>query len=291
MKWLQFISERFNPFAYGTMILLVCSAHMTVLHSVFLVSWKVFPLLLIFFGFFFFKLRCYDEIKDYEHDKIHNSTRPLARGLLTVQNMGWAIFVCWIVELIAISLIRYQALAYVLPVMFYTLLMYKEFFVGKFLRNYLTTYALMHTFVFFLLSLAILEGIPEHKNANLTDLIRFALPHWFLFNLFEFARKTFASEEERENVESYSKIFGRIGAVLLSVSQVFLAGLFFPSSPEKPYDMFSSFPQFPLFFTIVLFIAGSMFQYTNNAQGAKLFRKTSELVIVAFYVFYCVRYF
>ncbi|OFZ82352.1 MAG: hypothetical protein A2603_03740 [Bdellovibrionales bacterium RIFOXYD1_FULL_55_31] len=33
--------------------------------------------------------------------------------------------------------------------------------------------------------------------------------------MFEFGRKTFASREERDLVQSYSKIFGRFGAVLL----------------------------------------------------------------------------
>jgi 4-hydroxybenzoate polyprenyltransferase len=44
----------------------------------------------------------------------------------------------------------------------------------------------------------------------------FAFNSWCLFNIFEFGRKSFLSGEEREHVDSYTKVFGRFGAVMLT---------------------------------------------------------------------------
>jgi 4-hydroxybenzoate polyprenyltransferase len=294
---MQFIRERFNPISYGTMILLVCAAHMFVLHSVFSVPWSIAPWLLVFFACFFFKLRCYDEIKDFEHDKIHNPSRPLARGLLTTKNMAWAIILCWILETLAIAAINPNALMFVFPVMCYTLLMYKEFFLGNLLRPHLTTYALLHTFVFFLLSVAILKGIPsqikidEQNTITLYEIALLALPHWFLFNLFEFARKTFALEEERENVESYSKIFGRKGAVILSTSQIFLAALCFQIQNNSTVKNAAILNSISFGCVVFLFASGGTYDYLNTQKSSKMFRKVSEILIVVFYIIYCIRHF
>src|SRR6185436_10154152 len=46
------------------------------------------------------------------------------------------------------------------------------------------------------------------------------LANWCLFNVFEFARKTWAPDEERQEVDSYSRRFGVGGAVALALSQV-----------------------------------------------------------------------
>jgi 4-hydroxybenzoate polyprenyltransferase len=56
-----------------------------------------------------------------------------------------------------------------------------------------------------------------------TIVVVFGAVNWGLFNLFEFARKTFAPEEERAHVESYSKLFRPLGASALSMSQVAIA--------------------------------------------------------------------
>ena len=59
----------------------------------------------------------------------------------------------------------------------------------------------------------------------------FGVVNWALFNLFEFARKTYAPQEERPNVDTYSSLFKPVGAGFLSLSQVAfgLAVLWFTS--------------------------------------------------------------
>jgi 4-hydroxybenzoate polyprenyltransferase len=48
--------------------------------------------------------------------------------------------------------------------------------------------------------------------------LQIMLAGWCLFNIFEFGRKTYCTAEERPEIESYSKIFGRFGAVILVVA-------------------------------------------------------------------------
>jgi 4-hydroxybenzoate polyprenyltransferase len=293
-KWLVFVKERFNPFAYGTMILCVSFSHFVVLRNEFLQETQILLPLTLFFMFFFFKLRCYDEIKDYQHDLIHNPTRPLARGVLSVRDMYLSIIICWIFEIALLSWIGTRVFIFVLPSLVYTLLMFKEFFVGKFLRPHLTTYALSHTFVFFLVSFSIYFSISS--SVSFLALVLLALPHWFLFNLFEFARKTFSVEEEKPEVQSYSKIFGKLGASLLSISQLVLALICFPvltihleiAHSVKSFSWTDSVPLVVL--ALVLFSA-FLFIVKNNKKSALLFRKCSEISIVACYLYSIVRFF
>ena len=102
--------------------------------------------------------------------------------------------------------------------------MYNEFFIRERIRDLLTTYAVSHTVVCALLSGAVLCAATGELPWELApDLLRFSLSCWIIFNVFEFGRKTFASSEERENVDSYSKVWGRAGAVLLLLAMVVAA--------------------------------------------------------------------
>lgn len=219
------IRERFKPLEYFPLIFLFVGVNYLFTRSL---SGLELPLgklliLLVLGAFFFFRMRLFDELKDYEVDLRFNPTRPLARGLLTTTEVRRGIFVLLMLEFIlAFSLGTIPFLLYVLAVA-YTLLMFEEFFIGDFLRPRLTTYAVTHTVVVSFLSLSMM-------SANLGLLVfespapfLMALSHWFVFNLFEFARKTFGPLEERAEVPSYSKIFSLKGAYLLSVSQVVLA--------------------------------------------------------------------
>lgn len=216
-RWFQFARERFEPVSHLALIGLFVAAHGAVAEGISAapIRWDVF--LTIFLGSlaFFFKLRLYDEIKDYEVDLEFNPTRPLARGLLRQSDLKWAIGICILIELVAFGSRGLQSLLAASVAILYSLLMYNEFFIGPKIRPLLTTYAVSHTFVSVLLSWALLRGMIGHLGVPGTNEVLFALNSWCLFNIFEFGRKTFASGEERDRVPSYSKVFGRYGAVVL----------------------------------------------------------------------------
>ena len=82
------------------------------------------------------------------------------------------------------------------------------------------------------------------------------LMYWCIFNLFEFARKTFAPSEERQGVESYSSLFGIAGAVILSISQALVAAMI------AGYLVGSKWPAF-MPGVILQSVAGGYFESVN----------------------------
>lgn len=177
----------------------------------------IWPLSLLYF----FRLRCFDEIKDLSFDLAHNPERPLARGLVSKRDLAtWIVLAFAAESAIAFALAGPRGLLIHGVAQAYSLLMYREFFIGRFLRPHLTTYAVTHT-----LSAALLGGsvgllytrVPVALDGRAVLVLLF---NWCLFNLFEFARKTWAPSEERPHVESYSLNFGVPGAVGLSLSQI-----------------------------------------------------------------------
>lgn len=225
-RWWIFTQERFEPVSSLSMILLFVAAHFVVSGNFTLQSLnRAIPL---FTGVtvFFFKLRLYDEIKDYETDKVINPARPLPRGLLDRGDLGIMILICIVAELLLFGLMGRGALIGISLAIFYSLLMYKEFFIRYFIRRHLTTYAVSHTVVTVLLGMAMMAAVRDCFIWELSSNdLWFVFNNWFMFNIFEFGRKTFLSGEERENVESYSRIFGRYGAVMLVLSQLILSAI------------------------------------------------------------------
>ena len=230
-KWLQFIIKRFNPFSYSVMIFVFFGAHY-VLYLNFLKQKILFdfqtilyttPLLLAVF-LFFFKLRLFDEVKDIEFDAIHHPERPMPRGILGKDDILNATFIIIVLEILLFSLYGLWALVSGVIVVSYSLVMYKEFFLKKWLRAHLTTYAVTHTFIVIFISTTIFSALFDEPLTKISpDLIYFSFGDWFLFNIFEFSRKTFTQNEEREGIDSYSKIFGKFGAVLLVLTMAILS--------------------------------------------------------------------
>lgn len=284
-RWSQFIRERFNPIAYLVMILVFLSAHYVV-HVNFLkqgVSSNVVnllhltPLVLAVF-LFFFKLRLFDEVKDIESDALHHPERPLPRGMLGKSDILRAAFVIIILEILLFSLYGLWSLASAAIAIGYSLLMYKEFFLKKWLRAHLTLYAVTHTFVVVFISLTVFVVLLNKPLVEITpDLISFSFAGWFLFNIFEFGRKTFARQEERKDIDSYSKIFGRFGAVLLVLAMAILSIVFMD-------NITSSVVNSTLFLWLgVIAVVGLLYAMINQPYLAKIYRITTSLYIIFTY--------
>ena len=222
-KWLTFLKERFSPAAYLPMILVFTASHAAYLKQTqaWNFDWALWAYVTVFIFSFFLRMRLFDEIKDYEVDLKVNPTRPLARGLIKVSEVKRALLLLIILELIMTWNLGPVAFLIHAAAIGYSLMMYEEFFIGDFLRPHLTTYAVTHTFVCSLLGVSTLTSLANLNFGYFQKpLLAFVLMNWFYFNLFEFARKTWAPSEEREGVASYSKIFGLWGSVALSLSQV-----------------------------------------------------------------------
>lgn len=221
-RWWMFVRQRFEPASHLAMIAALFLAH----YGAFAAGWvggaRPVPVPLLLLAAlatlaFFFKLRLYDELKDHEDDARVFPDRPLVRGVLWPRQLKIGIAVCFAVELAGMAALGTGALAGMAITIAYSMLMYREFFLRDFLRPRLTTYALIHTVVTVLLTLTLFAAFTGQSPWALDGRAwRFALGSWCLFNLFEFGRKTFVTEEERDEVNSYSKVWTRWGAVALA---------------------------------------------------------------------------
>ena len=148
--------------------------------------------------------------------------------------------------------------------------MYNEFFIREFIRPLLTTYALTHTIVCSMLSMALFSAMGGTLPWQLaSELLLFSLSCWFTFNIFEFGRKTFAGCEERAHVDSYSQVWGRGGAVVLLLAMAFFAALALLGIKR--------IAGFPLFFGLAavngaVACAATIYLVLNTAGSAKLYR-------------------
>jgi 4-hydroxybenzoate polyprenyltransferase len=275
-RWWAFIRERFDPFSHTSMILVYIAAHFTATGEVPRSPLK--PLLIIAgTGLFFFKLRLYDEIKDYEFDLRFNPQRPLARGLVKHRELYLFIGTCIAVELATFALLGPGALLAMTAAIAYSLLMFKEFFISGLLRPRMTLYAVSHTAVSALLTIALLSGIRGLAPWALpTSDALFALNSWALFSLFEFGRKTFTAAEERQYIGSYSKSFGRFGAVILAASMALTSYLLLG--------------RIPLFAVQVMALAllGFIFAVKNRDPYGRIYRFFTSFYIVLVYVEYTI---
>lgn len=231
---------------------------------------------------FFLRLRLFDEIKDYETDLIVNPTRPLARGLIKVSEVKIALALLCLGELLIVVALSPQLAASHLLGMLYSFLMYREFFIGSLIRPHLTTYAVLHTVVSSFIGATVISVVTNLPIWNFSSsLLWLLLANWGYFNLFEFARKTFAPSEERNNVESYSKIFSVRGAILLSLSQAIVPLLIFARVLES---RLSSTHWAILCSLLLMVTVPSVFFWVRpHPVEAKRFRNMTGLFLVVAY--------
>jgi len=172
---------------------------------------------------FFFRLRVFDEFKDYALDAVNHPHRVLQSGRITLNQlfkvslaglpleiawswgMGWPTLLCW---LFAVG---------------YSLLMRYEFFVSKFLKKNLLLYAFTHMLIMPLVILWIWSAYVPNYGVNEQYVVLALLSLLGGFS-FEMARKIHAPKAERERVDSYSKSMGYVPAIL-AVLVILLAGV------------------------------------------------------------------
>jgi len=283
-KWLWFINERFSPFTYAAMIFVFLGAHYAMYFNFlnqipsfnFLGILNLLPIV-VATSLFFFKLRLLDEVKDMESDALHHPERPLPRGILSKNEVVKTAFILMVAEIILFGFYGFWAFLSALIVVGYSLVMYKEFFVKKWLRAHLTTYAVAHTFVVILISATIFVSLLGKPFSEITkEFIYFSLAGWFLFNIFEFGRKTFAKNEERKGVDSYSKIFGKHGAVFLVMMMAVFANLLLVKANASTADT--------LFLLLAIIgVAGLLYAMTENQYFAKVYRFLTSFYIILAY--------
>lgn len=287
-SWWRFIQERFEPFSHLLMISCFFLANATI--GYYLAQHQPpFPLGLNLIGpwgiivLLFFHLRLFDEIKDYQTDLLAHPERPLARGLIPLKHFKGVTIAVVVMELALSSLfLKGAGFAAAVLMISYSLLMFKEFFMGAWLRPKMELYALTHTIV------AGIMGVFVALSVGQTPLLRLdggylalALLNWMIFNIFEFGRKTFARNEEEAKIESYSKRLRPAGAVLLLLANAILACVFFEMIARR-INAAPMLVVINILLTVVLGGLAVMYIKSNARSWAKVYRTAVSLYMVLF---------
>lgn len=287
-RWTTIVLERFKPSVYLPMITIFAGAN-----AIYLIratgqdwNWVRFAVVLFMQILFFLRMRVFDEIKDYETDLAINPHRPLARGVASFRQVRRGIFVFMCLELIIAWNLGFWPFLMHLVATYYSVMMFEEFFLGDHLRPHLTLYAVTHTFVSTLLGLSAaiaMTGMDMHGLHSYH--VSFFLMNWAFFNVFEFARKTFADEEERPNVESYSKIYGTLGAAILSLSQGVLGNVLLYRSLQNPAQEANVGRISWTIGALILYAVACLpFMIKPTRPSARLFRAVSSFYLLFHYI-------
>jgi 4-hydroxybenzoate polyprenyltransferase len=172
---------------------------------------------------FFFRLRVFDEIKDYASDVEHFPHRVLQSGRVTLGQLQRVAWVGLALEAVWSIWMGWPTLLAWALVVGYSLLMRYEFFVPGWLRPRLVLYAFTHLLIMPLIIGWVWSAYAAEPLLS-RPLLLLALLSLLGGLSFEVARKIKPAEAEREGVDSYSRSLGYAGAIV-AVLLVLLAGV------------------------------------------------------------------
>ncbi|MDO8804137.1 MAG: UbiA family prenyltransferase [Elusimicrobiota bacterium] len=221
MKYFQYLAERFPPQQFTLLAGLLAAVAGVCLQAQAYGRVRSFqPILLAFVAllFFLFRLRLFDEIKDYAHDLLFYPDRPLQRGLVSTGDIKRLIVVSLAVEIAVAACAGRLPLAYFAVSLAYSVLMFKEFFAPAWLRQRFTLYIFLHELLAIpLFFYAASMQVPAGRLY--ADPLAWAVVLFLGFQLFflEIARKMRPPELENAARDTYTAQYGVGGASILLV--------------------------------------------------------------------------
>jgi len=165
---------------------------------------------------FLFRLRLFDECKDSDHDKQYYPQRPVPRGLVSLQELRSLSFFVFGLEIAVAFESGGPAYLFFLIAALYSWLMFKEFYIGDWLRHNFTAYIFSHEIL-----LVPLFYYLYSVNGFLTS--DMGKPFFVFLTVFlggelfllEVARKIRPKEIEIGSRDTYTAQYGILGASLL----------------------------------------------------------------------------
>jgi 4-hydroxybenzoate polyprenyltransferase len=220
--YLQYLAERFPPALNGFLAFLLYSC--TLLASVRMRGLPVPGPLEYLAGylwvvFVFYHLRVLDDLKDREADIRAYAGRVLSRGLLSYRHLAVTGFVAVSLETALAAALGSKILFLHLATLAYSLLMYKEFFIREWLKRHLFWYGISHMFILAFMDFTILQmASAKGPVIRIPDFFLFAFLGFCMTFSLEVSRKIRIASEERPEVDTYSKVIGIRGSLLLAAS-------------------------------------------------------------------------
>ena len=160
--------------------------------------------------FFFFRLRVFDEIKDYDMDLNNHPGRILQSGQITLKELKAIAVVGTFIEIAWSFSMGLPTLLAWLAAFSFSVLMRYEFFISSFLKKILLVYAISHMLIMPLIILWIWIAYSPAINSGYYLLALLSLLGGFSFEL---ARKIHSADAEKATVDSYSKSMGLIASI------------------------------------------------------------------------------
>jgi hypothetical protein len=177
-----------------------------------------------------FEIRLLDEHKDYEKDVIAHPERMLSKGIITLADLRKLLYVMVALQTAMAIYLGPAPFVVWLVMQVFSLLMFREFFVPEFLNRHMGLYLLSHQVS---VPLALLFGITQRAGLCYLGSAQPVLLALFLFGSmmatinFEIARKTWSADREHEHADSYTKVWGIGGTVIVNQVIALLAGASF----------------------------------------------------------------
>ncbi|MFT3703203.1 MAG: hypothetical protein QM802_12575 [Agriterribacter sp.] len=172
---------------------------------------------------FFFRLRVFDEMKDFVIDSINHPQRVLQSGRISLKQLQATAAISFLIEAAWTITADKMCLFCWLIAIAYSLLMRYEFFIAASLKKSLLAYAFTHMLIMPFIIAWLWWGMVESGGWNIYLLLLCMLSIWGGFS-FEIARKIHATEAEKATIDSYSKSIGFIPSIVL-VNVLLLAGI------------------------------------------------------------------
>lgn len=250
-RWKHYLiqEERFPPTIWFCCFLLFLILYLSAFKIQPHFFWNPESLFEFFLGYFWmlglvYHIRVFDDQKDRVADTIAYPERLLSRGEISYQELWLSGIVVIFLETLCALYFGQRVFFCHLATLFFSYLMLKEFFVSSWLKQHLLMYGILHNIFLGFMSFTLLQMFLASSTED---------PFWnptlwkltFLVPLSvfpqEIARKIRLREEERPEIDTYSKVLGIRGALGLihflqfaSVAYVF----FFLKELEHPWWFF-----------------------------------------------------
>ena len=154
-------------------------------------------------------IRARDEIKDFDSDSRFYPDRPLVAGRISERELV-LLERALIAAMLILNLLWPLAPGYMAVVVIYLILMAKWFFMPKLISGNRLLALATHSPVNLLLNIYTMAFLTRYHGLGAWGGKELFIAAWMLMPVYaiEFARKTFAPQQEREGLESYSSIMG-----------------------------------------------------------------------------------
>jgi 4-hydroxybenzoate polyprenyltransferase len=156
---------------------------------------------------YIFHIRVNDEERDFEHDALNHSTRPLHRGAITLQELQ-TVNIGAVVLFVLIAIFSgVQAVTIAFIMLVYSYFARHDFFCREKLRRHFFLYNIVHIVQIFLLQILVYEVIAHSVQFH-----KLLMLHFFFTltgtAIFEFVRKLKIPGEDGSGKDTYTHYLG-----------------------------------------------------------------------------------